>query len=129
MTAPTTFKGPRIANTIRKRRTNKPVLNYPTQTDNVNEATTYNGWTNYETWNVALYINNEYDLYRAACSYVSYCKELQLPVSYVDFTENFRGQLGKMTPDGVSWTDFDSLDTAALDEMLTELVDLPIACS
>ncbi len=27
---------------------------------------TYNGWANYETWNVSLYINNEYELYRLA---------------------------------------------------------------
>ena len=28
--------------------------------------TTYNGWTNYETWNVALWINNEEGLYNLA---------------------------------------------------------------
>ena len=26
----------------------------------------YNGWENYETWNVALWINNEYGLYTLA---------------------------------------------------------------
>lgn len=26
----------------------------------------YNGWENYETWNVALWINNEYGLYTFA---------------------------------------------------------------
>ena len=25
----------------------------------------YNGWTNYETWNVALWCDNEYDCYQA----------------------------------------------------------------
>ena len=83
--------------------------------------TTYNGWTNYETWNVALWIGNEYPLYKAACSYVSYCKELNLPVCYVDFTENFKELLGDKTPDGVSWTKLSELDTAELDEMLAEL--------
>jgi hypothetical protein len=28
--------------------------------------TVYNGWTNYETWNVALWINNEEGLYELA---------------------------------------------------------------
>ena len=30
------------------------------------EDTTYNGWTNYETWNVALWIGNDQDLYTEA---------------------------------------------------------------
>ena len=28
-------------------------------------STTYNGWTNYETWNVALWLGNDEGLYRA----------------------------------------------------------------
>lgn len=30
---------------------------------------TYNGWANYETWNVALLINNDYGLYTIAQEY------------------------------------------------------------
>ena len=34
-------------------------------------AQTYNGWANYETWNVALYINNEYAMYQTAVEWVN----------------------------------------------------------
>ena len=42
--------------------------------------TTYNGWTNYETWNVALWINNDqglYDLARAAGNYEDFVDALE----------------------------------------------------
>ena len=79
-----------------------------------------NGWTNYQTWNVALYIQNEYPLYKAAQSYASYQDELNLPVQYDEFRQYFMDLLGEVTPDGVSWSD-PTLDTDELDEMLQEL--------
>jgi len=94
-------------------------MNYPTQTDVVSEATTYNGWTNYETWNVSLYINNEYDLYMLACDYVKQCIKFERTVSYKQFAARY---LGITTPDGVSYT-HPALDHQELDEMLLELVD------
>ena len=70
--------------------------------------TTYNGLTNYHTWNVALYIQNEENLYLWAqeCS---------------DYQEFVDGLFTETTPDGVSWTDLSQLDTSELDEMLEEL--------
>ena len=70
-------------------------------------VSTFNGWTNYETWNVALYIQNEYDLYKTA----------QGCDSYQDFL-NWSGV--DITPDGVSYTD-DTLDIDELNEMISEL--------
>ncbi len=34
---------------------------------------TYNGWTNYETWNVALWIDNEQGSYRQRCEMAQEC--------------------------------------------------------
>ena len=79
-----------------------------------------NGWSNYQTWNVALYIQNEYPIYKAAQSYVSMVNEWGQPVSYEDFRQFFTDLLGTVTPDGVSYSD-PTLDTDELDELLQEL--------
>lgn len=53
----------------------------------------YNGWQNYETWNVALWINNDpvlYDLAMECSDYESFVRELGV---------------GCSTPDGVKYTD------------------------
>lgn len=96
--------------------------NYPTETDNVNEATTYNGWANYETWNISLYINNEYHLYQLACGWVSERKRLGLPVSYDAFIPSLELVSSQITPDGVRWME-PKANTAELDEMLSDLVN------
>ena len=85
--------------------------------------TTYNGWTNYETWNVALYIQNEYPIYQDAVRYVNQCRRLDEKVDYTIFADVVAMVYGAKTPDGVSWTDISQLDTSELDEMLEELVD------
>ena len=70
---------------------------------------TYNGWANYETWNVALYIQNEYDLYMQARR----CND------YLELFDRMTGH-GAKTPDGVSWAD-PELDLEELNEMIQEL--------
>ena len=56
--------------------------------------TTYNGWENYETWNVALWINNDEGLYDIARR----CDD------YQDFLDSIEGLIST-TGDGVSFTD------------------------
>lgn len=76
----------------------------------------YNGWKNYETWNVALWIGNDEGLYNEARRFRSR--------GYLDFVKYMRESYGDgtfvTTPDGVAWND-SGLDIDALDEMMGEL--------
>ena len=74
--------------------------------------TTYNGWTNYETWNVSLWIGNDEGLYDIA----------RLCETYSDFVDTLEGCSFNdlSTPDGVSFKDA-QLNTVELDEMIEEL--------
>lgn len=71
---------------------------------------TYNGWSNYETWNVALWIGGDEGLYALA-------KDCQ---TYDGFVEQLRelsqGEpIAYETPDGVAWKD-SGLDVEELNE-------------
>ena len=73
---------------------------------------TYNGWTNYETWNVALWISNDEGLYhlaQEAGDYQTFVDCLLAP-SFSDAT----------TGDGVKWND-PAINVVELDEMFAEL--------
>ena len=75
----------------------------------------YNGWTNYETWNVALWIENDAGLYSMAKEYKRQ--------GYKVFTEALKelgGEISLQTPDGVAWND-SGLDIGALNELLGDL--------
>ena len=79
--------------------------------------TTYNGWANYETWNVALYINNDESLYELAKDTV------RDGGTYEEFCDIMKRCYNSYeTPDGVAWTD-SGLDMDELDEMMAELVE------
>ena len=71
---------------------------------------TYNGWTNYETWNVALWLDNDEQSYALARTCKNY-KEYQ----FFNLTEP-----RSSTPDGVSLFD-PKLNIEELDEKIREL--------
>ena len=98
-------------------------MNYPTITDNAAEATTYNGYANYETWNISLYINNEFDLYQIACDYVRDMKENHMRIDFTDLIPTLEDVATSKTPDGVKWCSMKA-DLDELNEMLDELVDI-----
>jgi hypothetical protein len=74
------------------------------------EDTTYNGWKNHATWNVALWIGGDEGLYSIA-------KDCE---NYFDFQNLLRELEVVETPDRVAWND-SGLDIAELDEMIQEL--------
>ena len=67
----------------------------------------YNGWADWTTWNVALWINNDQGFYSIA-------KECQ---NYADFLYEMQAMIGSFaTPDGADWGE------ANIDE-LNELIE------
>ena len=83
---------------------------------------TYEGWANYQTWNVALYIANDEPLYWEARRYATAYRN-EGTAKYADFvSEMMSGIWGDITPDGVSWTD-PTLDHEELDAFLRELAE------
>ena len=75
----------------------------------------YNGYKNYETWNVVLWIENDFPLYNASRAYKTY------PQPYLSLRNDLCTGMLKCTStgDGVSLWD-KSLDIAAIDEVLRE---------
>lgn len=74
----------------------------------------YEGWANYETWNVALWIDNDYELYDGLRDYV---KSTENP-SYDGLIE-YLGLSGK-TEDGVDWQSY-FLDKVELDKWVKDM--------
>ena len=69
----------------------------------------YNGWKNWATWNVALWLGNDDSLYKMARRFVN----------YKDIAQELVDCGIAATPDGASYTDPD-LDTYALDERMMD---------
>jgi len=79
-------------------------------TSMIPERTDFNGWANWETWNVALWLQNNYPHYALARQFDRYD-------ALIPYLEH---RFGQMTPDGARWMDA-TIDTAELDEMLSDL--------
>ena len=73
---------------------------------------TYNGWANYETWNISLWILNDYGFYKLAYEIAEQGGTYGNFVDMIGYGE---------TPDGVSWTDT-KIDGIRINEMMKELV-------
>ena len=82
-----------------------------------------NGYATYETWNAALWIQNDEFLYNTAKACVEYCANFETP------WEKFQrcmmeGQIGRYlgsTGDGVAWND-PAIDAEEMNDVLHELV-------
>ena len=82
----------------------------------------YNGWENYETWNVALWIQNDEFLYNTAKACVEFCNDNETP--YDKFVRCMtEGQIGRhlvSTPDGVSYNN-PKINHLEVNEMIQDL--------
>ena len=80
-------------------------------------STSYNGWKNHQTWNVALWISNDKPLYLEA---VRFLKKYKGRHPYSAFIRSL-GLSRDHTLDNIKW--FDScLDYDELNEMMWEFV-------
>jgi hypothetical protein len=88
----------------------------------------YNGWRNWQTWNVALWIGNDESLYRLALTvkgapdpYAEFQAVLGPGIAGFRFGRDSRAYLQvRETPDGARWAD-ETIDTAAINEMMRGL--------
>lgn len=76
---------------------------------------TYNGLKNRSTWNVSLWINNDYGLYSSA---VEFMKTYEGKKPYVNFIDYMYLRQDK-TPDGIKWIS-KLLDYKELNEFMNE---------
>jgi hypothetical protein len=82
---------------------------------------TYNGWRNYETWNVALWLQNEEALYELTRCVDDYAEFIQAATA-LDLARTVNGapikqRMAHGTPDGIKWND-PKVDVEELNEML-----------
>ena len=79
----------------------------------------YNGWKNYETWNVALWIQNDEALYKQACQFAQ--RFGTDPHPYMHMIRCY-AMKGERTGDGVRFDD-PRVSRVEMDAMLRELAE------
>lgn len=80
----------------------------------------YNGWKNRATWNVALWINNDEELYKKAVRWVLKRRKEGKSISYTAFSTETSLRY-KKTPDGYAYVSPELCKTE-LTQMLKELI-------
>ena len=80
-----------------------------------NKNTKYLGWSNYETWNVMLWINGTYELYSA----VAYILKQTSPIPTYKEVIHMLGLENSMTGDGIYFLD-KSLNHDEINEALRD---------
>jgi hypothetical protein len=83
------------------------------------EGKEYNGWKNYETWNVALWIGNTENIYFGAVEFMKDVNPVKEP--YKAFVISC-GLSAQLTPDGIPYMN-SRLDYDALDEMMKDFLE------
>jgi hypothetical protein len=81
----------------------------------------YNGWKNYETWNVALFLDNDEGTYLAVREYVRSTLNSTDDLTYDGLIE-YMGIENESTPDGVPWNYF-RIDRQEMFEWLMDHAD------
>ncbi len=80
---------------------------------------TYEGWKNRQTWNVALWINNDYPLYTSAVAFMKVNPDRHNPYKAFILSQ---GLSAERTPDRIGYIST-RLDYDALNDMMRELVE------
>ena len=97
-------------------------MDYPRDTDNLKESTSYNGWKNYETWNVALWLDNDYFNYQilmmqSVKTFDDFLNKIQSNVfNNLDANYDYKNKTG----DGVLWKD-PKVDVDEINEKIAEM--------
>jgi hypothetical protein len=68
-------------------------------------TTTYNGWANYDTWNVMLWLDNDEVLYNDTCRYFQFIRGERRRPTYAELIQwlDDSGTITAETPDNVNW--------------------------